>query len=143
MLELPTRDEAVAAAEKTEWGVIYWAPKREMFVVPEDQADVRLLADEADGAGLYAVEAQAGSLLAATVFGSLLVDLMESRGIPVTPEIIGGMAQRSGLKAGKLVGRMQTEGVDVGPLSGLARELDLSESEMMDLALAYAFEMRS
>ena len=78
-----------------------------------------------------------------TVFGQVLAELIESRGLEVTPFKVGKIAEQSGLDGWKVLGRMADAGAeDPGDLGGLADVLGLSESERLELAYAYSFEQR-
>ncbi len=80
----------------------------------------------------------------ATVFGQVLAELLEVRGLPVTPARVGKLAEESGLDGWKVIGRMADAGVeDAGYLEGLAKSLNLSIEEMVDLSYAYAYERRA
>ena len=78
-----------------------------------------------------------------TVFGEVLAEMLEVRGLPVTPFEVGQLAEDAGLDGWKVINRMANAGAEyAGPLDGLARALGLSRLEMRDLALAFAFEDR-
>jgi hypothetical protein len=78
-----------------------------------------------------------------TVFGEVLAELLEARGLPVTPFKVGKLAEQSGLDGWRLINRMADAGVeDAGYLDGLANAMDLSAAERMELALAYSMEQR-
>ncbi|MDP8951762.1 MAG: hypothetical protein M3N18_05920 [Actinomycetota bacterium] len=77
----------------------------------------------------------------ATAFGRVLDALVEERGIPAEPEEIRALAERSGLDGDRFLARAANPGApNFGPLSGLDREMGLSEPEMSALAYAYAYE---
>jgi hypothetical protein len=79
--------------------------------------------------------------LRATIFGQVLAELLEARGLPVTPFKVGKLAEEAGLDGWKVLGRMTDAGAeDPGDLDGLAAALELSETEKVRLAVAYAFE---
>jgi hypothetical protein len=79
-----------------------------------------------------------------TVFGEVLAELMESRGIEATEENVAALADKAGADAFRLKLRMRGEYMDVvGGLAGLADELSLDERERTVLALAYAMEERT
>jgi hypothetical protein len=79
--------------------------------------------------------------LRAAVFGEVLAELLEKRGLPVTPAKVGLLAEQSGLDGWKLINRMADAGAeDTGYLDGLAAALELSETEKVRLAFAYAYE---
>jgi hypothetical protein len=66
---------------------------------------------------------------------------MEARGIPAEPEEIRALAERSGFDDGEFLARVASaDAPDVGHLSGLDREMALSEPERIALAEAYVFE---
>jgi hypothetical protein len=76
-----------------------------------------------------------------TVFGEVLASLLEARGLPVTPFAVGKLAEEAGVDGWQVIGRMADAGAgDAGDLDGLAVALDLSETEKVRLAVAYAFE---
>ncbi|MDP9481325.1 MAG: hypothetical protein M3R38_37620 [Actinomycetota bacterium] len=78
-----------------------------------------------------------------TVFGEVFAELLEARSLPVTPFKIGLLAENAGLDGWKVLDRMAAAGTPyAGPLDGLAVALDLSRSEMLDLAHAFTFEER-
>lgn len=77
-----------------------------------------------------------------TVFGEVLTDLLEKRGLSADPFAVARLAHEAGLKDSALVHRMIETGVDAGHLDGLAEYLELADEEMVELALAYAFEDR-
>ncbi len=78
-----------------------------------------------------------------TVFGEVLAELLEKREIPVTPFRVGKLAEEAGLDGWKVINRMANAGAEyAGPLDGLAEALDLSETEMMELAEAFTLERR-
>ena len=78
-----------------------------------------------------------------TVFGQVLAELIESRGLEVSPFAVGQLAEQSGLDGWKVLGRMTDAGAeDPGDLGGLADALGLGESERLELAFSYAFERR-
>jgi hypothetical protein len=77
-----------------------------------------------------------------SVFGEVLAELMEARGIPATEEEIVALGERSGLDGKRLLrdttevrGRRRRQN-----LTGLADELGLTEPEKARLAVAYVFE---
>jgi hypothetical protein len=79
-----------------------------------------------------------------TVFGAVLAELLEARGLPVTPFAVGKIAEQSGLDGWKVLGRMASaDADDPGHLDGLAHKLALSTSEMVELAHAYVYERRA
>jgi hypothetical protein len=76
----------------------------------------------------------------ATAFGRVLSRLMEARGIPAEPEEIRALAERSGFDGDAFLALATSEDApDVGHLSGLAREMGLTEPERVALAEAYVF----
>ena len=78
-----------------------------------------------------------------TVFGEVLAEMLEVRGLPVAPFEVGKLAEDAGMDGWKVINRMANAGAEyAGPLDGLARALGLSRLEMRDLALAFAFEDR-
>ncbi len=78
-----------------------------------------------------------------TVFGEVLVELLEKRNLPVTPFKVGLLAENAGLDGWKVLDRMAAAGAGyAGPLDGLVVALQLSRPEMRDLAHAFTFEER-
>ncbi len=78
-----------------------------------------------------------------TVFGEVLVEMLEARGLPVTPFKVGKLAEDAGLDGWKVLDRMAAAGAEyAGPLDGLVVALDLTRPEMMDLAHSFTFEER-
>ena len=78
-----------------------------------------------------------------TVFGEVLAELLEKRGLEVTPFKVGKLGEQSGLDGWKLINRMADAGNEPpGYLDGLAATLGLSAAERMELALAYSMEQR-
>ena len=78
-----------------------------------------------------------------TTFGAVLCELLESRGLPVSPFAVGRLSEDAGLDGWKVINRMADAGAeDTGYLDGLANALGLSESEKIELSYAYAFEQR-
>ena len=78
-----------------------------------------------------------------TTFGEVLVQLMEARGLAVSPFAVGQLAEDAGLDGWKVINRMaNADAEDPGDLGGLADALGLSESERLELAFSYAFERR-
>jgi hypothetical protein len=81
--------------------------------------------------------------LRATIFGQVLAELMEARGLEVSPFQVGKLAEEAGLDGWKVLGRMADAGNEPpGYLDGLATALGLSAAERMELALAYSMEQR-
>jgi len=79
-----------------------------------------------------------------TVFGEVLAELLEERGLEVTPFKVGKLAEEASLDGWKLINRMAAADVeDAGHLAGIATALELSETEKVRLAVAYAFERRA
>jgi arginyl-tRNA synthetase len=79
-----------------------------------------------------------------TVFGEVLAELLEKRGLEVTPFAVGKLGEQSGLDGWKVIGRMaDADAGDPGDLDGLAAALELTRVEMVRLAVAYAFEQRA
>ena len=77
----------------------------------------------------------------ATAFGRVLGSIMEVRGIPAEPEQMRALAERAGFDGERFMARLTDEPrADLGPLNGLLRELELTEQERKDLAVAYVFE---
>lgn len=77
-----------------------------------------------------------------TVFGEVLSELMESRGIEATAEAVAALAERSGIDPNKLLARA-AEGKDFGSLNTrLIDELALEEGEVGRLSWAFAYERR-
>ncbi len=77
-----------------------------------------------------------------TVFGEVLVELLEARGLPVTPFKVGKLAEDAGLDGWKVLERMAAGVGYAGLLDGLVVALGLSRPEMKDLAFAFTFEER-
>ncbi len=76
-----------------------------------------------------------------TAFGEVLAELLEKRGLEVTPFKVGKLAEDAGLDGWALINRMANPNAGfVGYLEGLAGALELTEPEKMKLALAYTFE---
>ena len=66
-----------------------------------------------------------------TVFGEVLTEVLEERGLSVTSATVRRLAQDAGLAEQKLINRMARAGADgPGPLDDLAEALDLSEEAM-------------
>ena len=77
----------------------------------------------------------------ATAFGCVLGALMEARGIPAEPGEMRALAERGGFDGDEFLARVASaDAPDVGHLSGLDREMALSEPERIALAEAYVFE---
>jgi hypothetical protein len=78
-----------------------------------------------------------------TVFGEVVAEFMERRGLEATPEQIVALGERSGLDGDELLYDVRN---DLGDrrgrqrLAGLAEVLRLSDPEKERLALAYVFE---
>jgi arginyl-tRNA synthetase len=82
--------------------------------------------------------------LRATIFGQVLAELLEKRGLEVTPFKVGKLGEQSGLDGWKLINRMaNADAEDTGHLGGLAKVLNLSEAEKIELSFAYTFERRA
>jgi hypothetical protein len=78
-----------------------------------------------------------------TVFGEVLAELLEARGLEATPFKVGKLAEEAGLDGWKVINRMaDADAEHAGSLHGLAQKLDLSEPEKDELAAAYTFERR-
>jgi hypothetical protein len=78
-----------------------------------------------------------------TVFGEVLAELLEARGLEVTPFKVGRLAEDSGLDGWRVINRMaDADAEDTGHLGGLGKALNLSEVEKVELAFAYSFEQR-
>jgi hypothetical protein len=79
-----------------------------------------------------------------TVFGEVLAELMEARGLSVTDEEIVALGNRSGLDGKELLRNVKRgiPGRRHQDLGALADELGLSESEKMRLAMAFTLEGR-
>ncbi len=78
-----------------------------------------------------------------TVFGEVFAEMLEARGLPVTPFEVGELAEDAGLDGWKVLDRMASAGAEyAGPLDGLVVALDLTRPEMKDLAHAFTFEER-
>jgi hypothetical protein len=75
-----------------------------------------------------------------TAFGEVLAELLEARGLEVSPFAVGKLAE----DGWKLINRMADAGAEgTGYLEGLAATLGLSVSEKIQLAFAYTFERRA
>jgi hypothetical protein len=78
-----------------------------------------------------------------TVFGEALCGLLEDRGLEVTPFAVGQLAEAAGQDGWAVINRMASPGAGyAGYLNGIAAALNLSAAEMMELGLAYTFEVR-
>ncbi len=76
-----------------------------------------------------------------TVFGEVLAELLEARGLPVTPFAVGKLAEDAGLNGWEVINRMASADAPfVEHLERFADALGLSAPEKMRLALAYTFE---
>jgi hypothetical protein len=76
-----------------------------------------------------------------TVFGRVLCELVEERGIPATVEHIAPLAEEADVHVRDLVDRMSSPQADYpGNLSGFVDALGLNREEMLRLALAFSFE---
>jgi hypothetical protein len=76
-----------------------------------------------------------------TTFGEVLAELLEARGLEVSPFAVGKLAEEAGLDGWRLINRMANAGAeDAGHLDGLAKALNLSMEEMVELSYAYTFE---
>jgi hypothetical protein len=76
-----------------------------------------------------------------TEFGRVLAELLEKRGLEVTPFRVGKLSEEAGLDGWAVISRMANPNADyVENLEGLADALELTEPEKMKLALAYTFE---
>ena len=80
------------------------------------------------------------SQLRDTVFGEVLCELFESRDLLLTPAAVEEFASACGCDGEAVVRRMAFTDDSCGPLDGLARDMDLTEGEMKDLANAAAYE---
>jgi hypothetical protein len=79
-----------------------------------------------------------------TAFGEVLAELLEARGLEVSPFAVGKLAEEAELDGWKLINRMADAGAEgTGYLEGLAATLGLSVSEKIQLAFAYTFERRA
>jgi hypothetical protein len=79
-----------------------------------------------------------------TVFGEVLAELLEARGLEVSPFAVGKLAEDAGLDGWKVIDRMADADTESpGHLDGLVAALELSETEKVRLASAYAFERRA
>jgi hypothetical protein len=82
--------------------------------------------------------------LRSSVFGQVLAELVEARGLEVTPFKVGKLAEEAGLDGWRLInGMADADAGDAGYLDGLAAALELSEAEKVNLAYAYSFERRA
>jgi len=78
-----------------------------------------------------------------TVFGEVLAEMLEARGLEVTPFKVGKLAEDAGLDSWKAIGRMADAGHEPpGYLDGLVDALGLLEPEKVRLAFAYSMERR-
>ncbi len=78
-----------------------------------------------------------------TRFGEVLAELLEARGLEVTPFQVGKLAEDAGLDGWAVLERMTNpDAENFGHLIGLADALQLTEPEKVKLALAYIFEER-
>ncbi len=78
-----------------------------------------------------------------TVFGEVFAEMLEARGLPVTPFKVGKLAEDAGLDGWKVLDRMAAAGTGyAGTLDGLVVALDLTRPEMKDRAFAFTFEER-
>lgn len=77
-----------------------------------------------------------------TVFGEVLCEPFESRDLLLTPEAVEEYVDACGCEGEAVVNRMASTAEGCGPLDGLARDMDLSEPEKMDLAIAAAYDKR-
>ncbi len=78
-----------------------------------------------------------------TAFGEVVCELLEKRGIEVSPFRCGKTAEEAGLDGWAFINRMaDTDNDELYGLSGLEDRLDLEEGEMWDIARAYAYEVR-
>jgi hypothetical protein len=89
-----------------------------------------------------------------TAFGAVLAELLEKRGLKVTPYHVGKISEEAGPLGDEVLGRMVSADAlrDVGDrpprgslawgLGGLDEVLDLSEPEKDELGFALAFEQR-
>ena len=78
-----------------------------------------------------------------TTFGQVLAELMEARGLEVSPFQVGLLGEKSGLDGWRLINRMaDADAEDTGHLGGLGKALGLSEQEKIELSFAYTFERR-
>jgi len=69
-----------------------------------------------------------------TLFGEVLAELLEERGMRVKPFAVGKMAEDAGLDGWKAINRMASADAPfAGELDGLAARVDLTEPEMTRL----------
>jgi hypothetical protein len=78
-----------------------------------------------------------------SVFGEVLAELLESRGIPATEENIRELAIAGGLDPDLVLARVSGETDEhVGAFTRVAKNLELSMDEMLELAWAYTLGER-
>jgi hypothetical protein len=76
-----------------------------------------------------------------SAFGRVLAGFMEAKGLPVDEEHVRGLAEKGGLDPEALLSRVTGESMEhAGSMSGVVRELGLTQPEMATLAVAYALE---
>jgi hypothetical protein len=78
----------------------------------------------------------------ATVFGAVLGELMESRGISPEPQEVRALAERSGLDPDALLTRVRERWPDepLQALCGIDLALGLTEPEKARIAVAYVYD---
>jgi hypothetical protein len=76
-----------------------------------------------------------------TEFGRVLAELLEKRGLEVSPFAVGQLAEDAGLDGWQLINRMADADADFSRrLRPLAEKLELTDAEKTQLAMAFLFE---
>ncbi len=79
--------------------------------------------------------------LRSTQFGRVLAELLEKRGLEVSPFAVGQLAEDAGLDGWQLINRMADADADFSRrLRPLAEKLELADAEKTQLAMAFLFE---
>lgn len=88
-------------------------------------------------------QAEAHPELKNTVFGEVFVELLEAREISATPGAIGELVEGAGVDGWLFLDRMVGKEADYpGTLERLVEEMNLTEAEATELAMAFSFEKR-